>query len=63
MPVVSQAQHARAVEDLRRLDAGEATRTGMSREPLEELVNTPDVHELPARAEPKKPAPARRYVY
>jgi len=52
-----------AVEDLRRLDAGEPTRTGMSREQLEELANTPEVHKLPARAKPaKKPAP-QRYVY
>ena len=62
MPAVSQAQHALAVEDLRRLDAGEATRTGLSREALEELANTPDVHALPARAAAKKPAPTR-YVY
>lgn len=53
MPAVSQAQHALAVEDLRRLDAGEATRTGMSREALEALANTPDVHELPERT-PRK---------
>ncbi len=63
MPAISQAQHALAVEDLRRLDAGEPTRTGMSREHLEELANTPHGHELPARAERPKPAPARRYVY
>jgi hypothetical protein len=63
MSAVSQAQHALAVEDLRRLDAGEETRTGMSREHLEELVNTSNVHELPARAKAPKPAPTRRYVY
>jgi len=52
---ISQAQHALAVDDLRRLDAGEPTRTGMTREHLQELVNTPDVHALPARATaPKK---------
>ncbi len=63
MPAISQAQHRMAVEDLRRLDAGEPTRTGMSREQLEELANTPEVHKLPARAKPaKKPAP-QRYVY
>jgi hypothetical protein len=59
---VSQAQHRMAVEDLRRLDAGEPTRTGMRREDLEELANTPNVHELPERAEAKKPT-QRRYVY
>ena len=50
MPAVSQAQHRLAVEDLRRLDAGEQPRTSMSREALEELANTPNVHELPERA-------------
>lgn len=54
MPAVSQAQHALAVEDLRRLEAGEDTRTGMAREHLEELANTPDVHVLPERAATKK---------
>jgi hypothetical protein len=63
MPAVSQAQHALAVEDLRRLDAGEETRTGMSREHLEELANTPDVHALPERAAKPKAVPSRRYVY
>ena len=53
MPAVSQAQHAMAVEDLRRLDAGEPTRTGMSREALEELCNC-DPGELPERAAGQK---------
>lgn len=54
MPAISQAQHAMAVEDLRRLDAGEPTRTGMSREALEELCDC-DPAALPERAQkPKK---------
>lgn len=48
MPSVSKAQHAMAVEDLRRLDAGEATRTGMSREQLQEYCDTP-TQDLPER--------------
>jgi hypothetical protein len=55
MPVVSQAQHALIMEDLRRLDAGERPRTGMTREQLEEMVEGVNVHELPERVErPKK---------
>jgi hypothetical protein len=52
-----------ALEDLRRLDAGEATRTGMTREQLQELVEGVNVHELPERAEPKKKPAQQRYVY
>ena len=63
MPAVSQAQHRMAVEDLRRLDAGEPTRTGMRREDLEELANTPNVHELPERAPQPPKKPAQRSVY
>jgi hypothetical protein len=62
MPAISQAQHALAVEDLRRLDAGEETRTTLTREQLQELVEGVNVHELPARATAKKPA-QQRYVY
>jgi hypothetical protein len=70
-PAISQAQHALAVEDLRREGAGEETRTALTREQLEELAyrtgryaHTPDVHALPARAPaPPKKAPTRRYVY
>ena len=53
MPAISQAQHRLAVEDLRRLEAGEAPRTSMSREALEELAATTDVHLLPDRATKK----------
>ena len=51
---MSQAQHRLAVEDLRRLEAGEAPRTSMSRADLEALATTPDVHLLPERATQKK---------
>ena len=53
MATVSQAQHAMMVEDLRRLEADEPTRTGMTREQLEEFVATPVQH-LPDRVKPKK---------
>ena len=53
MPAVSQAQHAMMVEDLRRLKAGESTRTGMTQEQLEEYIATPAEH-LPERLTPKK---------
>ena len=53
MPAVSQAQHAMMLEDLRRLKAGESTRTGMSQEQLEEYVASPADH-LPERLTPKK---------
>ena len=63
MPAVSQAQHRMAVEDLRRLDHDEPTRTGMTRAQLTELVEGVNVHALPERAEPKPKPAQKRYVY
>jgi hypothetical protein len=63
MPARSQAQHRMMAEDLEKARRGEQTRTGMTIEQLEEYVNTPNVHELPERAEPKKKPAQKRYVY
>jgi hypothetical protein len=52
-----------AVEDLRRLDHDEPTRTGMTRAQLTELVEGVNVHALPERAEPKPKPAQKRYVY
>ena len=48
MPAVSRAQRELAIEDLRRLAAGEKPRTTMSREDLEEVAHTPPTY-LPER--------------
>lgn len=53
MPATSQAQYRLAVEDLRRLEAGETPRTGMTQGQLQELCDCePDA--LPERAERTK---------
>lgn len=60
MPPRSKAQHEMMREDLRRIEAGEKPRTGMTKAQLEEYVSGADVKDLPERVKPKSTAKKRR---